>query len=80
MLEAGGYAAAVREVAALVAFDRRRAVDGIGMGVFAVAFRDAAPAAVARHVDHRRKGPFDARHPSFLRGDLGSPLHQSGIP
>ena len=80
MLEAGGHAAGVGEVVALVAFDRRHSVDGVGVGIFAVALRDAAPAAVARHVDHRREGPLDARHPRLLCGHFGGLLHQCGIP
>ncbi len=50
------------------------------IGIFAGAFDDAAPARVARDVDHRSKCPADAGGASVLAGEVLRGFFDAGIP
>ena len=65
---------------ALIAPYRGCTIDAVQIRVFPVAFCNAAPAGVTRHVNHGRESPVDAA-PAGLTGRMGAhPLHKSGIP
>ena len=73
MLDAGEHVLVRLEVGPLEAANARGGEDFAEHGVLAAAFHPAAPALVARHVDHRRKCPVDARTGGFECGRLGRP-------
>ena len=80
MLDRGGHALGLRQIGALVAADigaRHRRAE---VGVFTGALGRAAPARIARDVDHRRIEPLHARGGRFRRGHVRHVLHQLRIP
>ena len=78
MLGGGHERAGPQHVAALVAAHLRHGHARAEIGVFARAFDDAAPARIARDVDHGREGPVQARRGGFLGGDARGALLASG--
>ena len=76
MLDAGEHAFARPKVIALKALDSRSGEQLSEEHVLAAALDPAAPALVARDVDHRRKGPVDARSGRFESGRRGGSPRQ----
>ena len=68
VFQAGRDRALGREVVALIAAHRSLAETRRQVGVLAVTLGHTPPAGVARHIDHRREGPVDARVVSLARG------------
>jgi hypothetical protein len=71
VLGGGQYRIGITALAALQALDARGGDLRGQVGVFARAFGDTAPARVARHIHHRRKGPVDAGGGGFGGRDAG---------
>ena len=61
-------------------FDLRGGHAGAEEGIFAGAFHDAAPAGIARDVDHGSEGPLDAGGAGFASGHGLSFFGNSGVP
>ena len=71
MLDAGEHVLVRLEVRALEALHARGREQLAEQHVLAAAFDTAAPALVARDVDHRREGPVDAGARCFERRGFG---------
>ena len=80
MFQTGGDRTVRRQVVALIALHRGDAHHSVQIGVFAVTFGHAAPAGVARHIDHRREGPMHARKPRLARRDAARLPDQRLVP
>ena len=78
VLDAGRHRGRV-PLRALVAAHHGLAHPGVQPGVFAAAFRHAAPAGVAGDVEHRREGPADALRRRLDGGHAGALLHQRRV-
>ena len=80
MLGAGQHAIGGRRVAALDPAHLRLGHAAAEIGVLPCPFDDAAPARVARDVDHRREGPVQAGGARLLGGERGGLFHHHRIP
>ncbi len=67
------------EVGALESLDSRRREQATEQNVLAPALHAAAPALVARNVDHRREVPVDAGASRFERSDLCGAARELGL-
>ena len=79
MLDAGEHVLGRLEVVALEALDPRGGEQPPEQHVLAAALDTAAPALVARDVDHRREGPVDARARRFERCRLRGAPREVGL-
>lgn len=80
MFQTGGDRTVRRQVVALIALHRGGTHHSVQVGVLAVTFGHAAPAGVARHIDHRREGPVHARQPRLTRRDAARLPDQRLVP
>ena len=78
MLDTGGHGGGV-QLQSLVAAHHGFRHAGVKVSVFSTAFRDAAPAGVARYVQHGREGPPDTLCGCFQGSHPGSCLYQGGV-
>src|SRR5438128_8485725 len=80
MLGTGKNAFRVRQTSALISPDIGAGKRGAEKWIFSGAFRDAAPAGIAREVHHGRKGPANAGCGSFAGCDARGAFGELRIP
>ena len=80
MLGAGSHGVRAAEVVGLIAAYHGFAKNRGQVRIFAETFRNAAPSAVAGHVEHWRECPAYAYRRGFVGSHTGAFLHQCGIP
>ena len=80
MLEACGDRILAAETRALITTDRSRPKNPVGIRIFPIPFRHAAPARVAGHIDHRRECPVHPAASGFPSRMRAHPLDQCRIP
>ena len=79
MLDAGEHVLGRLEVGALESLDSRGGEQAAEEDILAAALDPAAPALVARDIDHRGEGPVDARARRFERCRFGGSPREIGL-